>query len=358
MFVKRCVILVALLIFAPSTELYAKSLGTFPTNYPGYLAFSEPAQLDPIDTTLSVNAHTKLLFSLIFEPLIRMESNRIFPVLAQSWMIAPDGKSVTFTLNKNHFFSDGTEVTAQDVVNSMLRLCSSNSQVSKEVQGILGCENNSQDKKYHPQVQTLDKYHVKFYIIGSPNSFLYQLTSFNTGIIKNWNGTVLGSGPYEIQEKNSYFIALKKNPHYRTTNINNLGILLFHLNDQDAISWLQKHRLDGALMYRSQNIQNFSDNNYRIVNSEKNIVEMFVFNNQKYPFNIPEVRQALSADIYNNINISCITGTEKAYGTIPDGMGGSLDNVKNIHLSQFSPQQLFTIVPALKLKKNQSQSIN
>jgi len=37
------------------------------------------------------------------------------PELATSWQLAPDGKSVTFTLRRDATFHDGTPVTAQDV---------------------------------------------------------------------------------------------------------------------------------------------------------------------------------------------------------------------------------------------------
>ncbi len=41
---------------------------------------------------------------------------KFIPVLAQSYTISPDGKTYTFILRKNARFSDGTQVTAQDVV--------------------------------------------------------------------------------------------------------------------------------------------------------------------------------------------------------------------------------------------------
>lgn len=43
-------------------------------------------------------------------------NNTLVPVLAQSYIVSPDGKTYQFTLRPNAKFSDGTPVTAQDVV--------------------------------------------------------------------------------------------------------------------------------------------------------------------------------------------------------------------------------------------------
>ncbi|MCW5632537.1 MAG: ABC transporter substrate-binding protein [Rubrivivax sp.] len=46
---------------------------------------------------------------------ITYDRNKLEPELAESWQVAPDGKSVTFKLRRNAKFHDGTPVTAKDV---------------------------------------------------------------------------------------------------------------------------------------------------------------------------------------------------------------------------------------------------
>ena len=48
--------------------------------------------------------------------------NEFEPDLAKSWEVTPDNKSVTFHLNKNAKFWDGTPVTTADVYWSFERL--------------------------------------------------------------------------------------------------------------------------------------------------------------------------------------------------------------------------------------------
>lgn len=46
---------------------------------------------------------------------VAYDRNKLEPELAESWLIAPDGQSVTFKLRKSAKFHDGTPVTAKDV---------------------------------------------------------------------------------------------------------------------------------------------------------------------------------------------------------------------------------------------------
>jgi peptide/nickel transport system substrate-binding protein len=46
---------------------------------------------------------------------VAYDRNKLEPELAESWLIAPDGQSVTFKLRKNAKFHDGAPVTAKDV---------------------------------------------------------------------------------------------------------------------------------------------------------------------------------------------------------------------------------------------------
>lgn len=63
-------------------------------------------------------AVTDHLFSMIYEPLIKydFDSNKIVPVLAESWDEARDNKSIIFYLRKNVTWHDGEPFTAQDVL--------------------------------------------------------------------------------------------------------------------------------------------------------------------------------------------------------------------------------------------------
>ena len=56
----------------------------------------------------------------------RAERAKVNPDLAESWEIAPDGKSITFHLREGATFASGNPVTAEDVVWSLNRLMTLN----------------------------------------------------------------------------------------------------------------------------------------------------------------------------------------------------------------------------------------
>ncbi len=319
----------------------------------GYLIFSDPVKLDTLDPIKSINAHSKFTLPLIYEPLITTNAQQeLQPALAKSWRIIRDGKSVIITLNPNHKFSDNTEVTAQDVVSSIYRLCSSNSQEYGQMRGLSGCREYNKKTSALPQVFAIDKYNVQFNINTSATTFLYQLSSPSTVIAKKIYQGLIGSGIYVIAEKKADYLILNRNPYYRgSTPIKNLGIVMFYVNGHDAIQMLAKDKPDGALMYQMTTLNNSQNNHYRLIKTNPNITEIMVLNNQRFPFNKPEIRKALSSAIYNNFILSCIPGAHKAYGIIPNGIGGSLTNRMPDYLPEITPSELFKKYPQLKNKK-------
>lgn len=87
-------------------------------------------QLDPqIENSESAN----IAFHALYDTLVTYNGTNLvkaIPDLATSWTVAPNGKSVTFKLRTNAKFSDGTGVTANDVVfsyNRLINLRNSNS---------------------------------------------------------------------------------------------------------------------------------------------------------------------------------------------------------------------------------------
>ncbi len=79
-----------------------------------------PGALDP---TLIYDLEGKRVLDDLFAGLVDYDnSNHPIPGLAEKWEISPDGKTYTFYLRKNLHFSDGSPLTAKDVINSYYRL--------------------------------------------------------------------------------------------------------------------------------------------------------------------------------------------------------------------------------------------
>ena len=115
------------LLFAmvAATAVNAKSLR--------YATQDEPQTLDPHAVNLAV---TTRLLSNVYEGLVgRDKDYKIVPWLATSWS-QPDALTWRFKLRPNVKFHDGTVMTADDVVFSVVRSLHPLSQLKISVQGV------------------------------------------------------------------------------------------------------------------------------------------------------------------------------------------------------------------------------
>jgi oligopeptide transport system substrate-binding protein len=81
---------------------------------------SPPVTLDP---AAQGDIDSASIAAQVFETLTTFDANLILrPALAASWNVSADGRQVTFHLRPGITFSDGSPITAQDVVRSWLRI--------------------------------------------------------------------------------------------------------------------------------------------------------------------------------------------------------------------------------------------
>jgi peptide/nickel transport system substrate-binding protein len=88
-----------------------------PQNQGGQIIISQTADIATVNGLLTADYPTVYITGALFEPLVSTSpiDGQIVPALADSWEIAPDGKTYTFHLNQNATWHDGTDVTAEDV---------------------------------------------------------------------------------------------------------------------------------------------------------------------------------------------------------------------------------------------------
>lgn len=316
------------------------------------LIFSVPVKIEKLDPTLTTNAHTKFTLPLIFESLITISPQQeLKPVLAKSWSISANGDSVTINIHPNHKFSDGTEVTANDIYQSIFRLCKKDSQESDELSGLANCVESSKNNQLNPSVKVLNKYSIRFTLKSSATTLLYQLSSPAAVITKQSKNSLLGSGPYHVETAANDYTILNNNPFYHGNQVpKNKGIILYYEGGHDINNYLKNNKPDGTLMYRMQVLWGFHSSDYKLIRSNSNITNILVLNNSRFPFNIPLVRKALASEIYNNFDKGCLSGSHRSYGIIPNGIGGSINNMPPIKLPGVKPAELFSAVPRLRHK--------
>ncbi len=111
-----CAILVGI---ASLASLYAlqKSLLVEVPAYGGTLVEGELGSPQFINPLLAISDADRDLSTLVYSGLMGIsETGSLVPVIAESYVISPDQKTYTFTLRKDAVFTDGTALTADDVV--------------------------------------------------------------------------------------------------------------------------------------------------------------------------------------------------------------------------------------------------
>ncbi len=144
-----------------------------------------------------------------------------YGLIAKDIVLAPDRKSVTYTLNDQARFSDGTPITVEDVAYSLATLKSDQAHPFYQIylQDITGSE-------------ILDKQRIRFnfakpnrelHMIASQlpvlNKAFYEKTGFNPSSEKKSMRVPVGSGPYVISAVNpGKSITYTRNPDYWAKN--------------------------------------------------------------------------------------------------------------------------------------------
>lgn len=199
------------------------------------------------------------------------EAASAYAYLAEKVELASDRKSVVFTLNKNAKFSDGTPVTADDVIFSFETLMKK------------GTPNFAQYYKDVKSVEKLNDHQVKFIFLTDQNkelaTILGQLPVFSKKYYTEHDfekadlTPPVGCGPYKVASFNAgQSINYERVPHWWAENVpSQKGMHNFDIN---------------YIYYRDPNVQfegfKSGDHDFRTENIAKNWVNSY---------NIPAVKQ-------------------------------------------------------------------
>ncbi len=184
---------------------------------------------------LTQDATSSSVLALMYEGLITINpnTNEIKPALAESWVVAPDGQTITYTLKNDLKWSDGEPLTVDDVVFTFNDLIL-NEEIPTNTRDILRI---GEEGKL-PSVRKLDERRVEFKI---PEPFAPFLRVTGIGILpkhvledtiktrdsndqllflSTWGtntdpSTIVGNGPYVIKQFiPGERIVFQRNPSY------------------------------------------------------------------------------------------------------------------------------------------------
>ncbi|MDE0092155.1 MAG: ABC transporter substrate-binding protein [Oligoflexia bacterium] len=209
----------------------------------------EPENLHPIKST---DAYSSVIQSYILESLLQRDENTYEwkPNLAKSWIISPDGKTFTFELFDNLKWSDGKDLTAQDIKFSF------SAYRNPEYGGIrylpyfekMGSAKILNEKTI--QFTVKEPYFGNFEVIANMDiipEHIYKDPKLKMS--KN----VIGSGPYKLDHYiKGKILVLKRNPLWAGKNNSankgkwNFPTIVFRFvnSESDTLLRMEKENLD------------------------------------------------------------------------------------------------------------------
>jgi peptide/nickel transport system substrate-binding protein len=169
-----------------------------------------PTTLDPHATTETLTFQvTKSLYDTLLEP---DERGALVPALAESWQVADDNLSITFSLRRDVTFHDGSRFDSTDVEASLDRL-----------RDPAFASPSAGEFSVIESIEIPDDFTVRLNL-SEPNApLLYSLASGWAAIVPSelieaghdFAAEPVGTGPYSMREwKADEYIQLEKNPEY------------------------------------------------------------------------------------------------------------------------------------------------
>jgi ABC-type transport system substrate-binding protein len=266
----------------------------------GSLVVAEDVVPQTFDPTQSSQIRTWYMWQLVYEGLVRADvSGKILPVLASKWAVDPTQTSYEFTLRDGVKFSDGTPVTADDVVFSFQRLNEKGLPYAKD------------RFKSLETVTKLDDRRVRFKLKQPDAGFMLNLGSpFVVGsaiLSQKWSQThdpkreMMGTGPFKmVSYTPNQQLVLKRNDGYwnKEAAAKVTDLTIRYMPEQSAqIAALKSGQIDLMFPSAEGKLQLKGDSSVTVVQvNSTNTVRLNVATNRA-PFDNVDVRRAISLAI-------------------------------------------------------------
>ncbi len=263
------------------------------------IIMARPADSDNLDPVMQDGNVNIWVFNLAMEGLVKTDNEGTkndLPALATEYKWSDDKKAITFTLRKGVKFSDGTNMTADDVVFSLNRAYQ-----TKDSPWQFALDAIS-------KVEKVDADHVKVSLKQPAPAAMAGLAMFNAVITskayfdkvgaQGYSQKPLGTGPFYIAEwKKGEYILLKRNPYYWEKGkplVDQIKITVVP-DDNTRIMQLQSGAVDmveNIPFSRIADIQ--KDPNLNMILVPSTMTYYLGFNLTKKPFDNLKVREALA----------------------------------------------------------------
>jgi peptide/nickel transport system substrate-binding protein len=291
--------LVALFAVQNATGAVAQTSGP-KANPNGSLVVAEDVPPQTFDPTQSSQIRTWYMWQLVYEGLVLTDmEGKIGPVLAKRWTVSADKLQYDFDLRDGVTFSDGSPLTADDVVFSFERLTSGGLPYAKD------------RFKHLKAVTKVDDHKVKFVLSQPDAGFLLNLGSpFLVGsaiLSKKWAEShnpkleMLGTGPFKMisYAPNAELTLARNDSYWNKDGIAKVAKLTIrYMPEQSAqVAGMKAGQIDLIFPSAETNLQLKRDPSIKtIAVTSTNTVRLNI-NTKKAPFDNVDVRRALSLAI-------------------------------------------------------------
>lgn len=301
---------------------------------------AEPESLDP-HLVSGVPEHRIMMG--IYEGLVTPdpETATAMPGVAESWDISSDGTVYTFHLRDDAVWSDGTPITADQIVDSWIRVLDPNTAApyawfpSMFIKGA-GDFNAGEADASSVAVEALDDRTFRFETVGPLPYTLDALAHYSFAIVpihaieefgSEWTlpENHVGNGPYVLDEWSPQErIVLTPNPTYWNAEKVQLDRVVFLPVDDNNTA--HNMYLNGEMDWSTdipvaqiETVQLRDD--FQV--SPYLGTYYYVFNNGREPLNDPRVRKALTMAIDRELLVETVTkaGEIPAFSMVPDMTG-------------------------------------
>lgn len=231
------------------------------------------AELSSLDPALAEDGSSYRVVNDLFAGLIDFDQkNHPIAGMAYKWIISSDGKTYTFYLRDQLKFSDGSLITADDVIYSWRRLVDpkTGSAYAFLLKDIVGAKLITQGlaSPINLGVSAPQKNIIVVHLTRPSNGFLYYLSMPNTYVVSskiiNKYGNVwtdpahmVSSGAYKLVNHvlNSYILVTKNLQFYDHSQVMITNIKYFpYVDNNTSLANYKTHALDTTWQYIPQNL--------------------------------------------------------------------------------------------------------
>lgn len=289
--------------------------------------FGDVPTLDPHGTQ---STGVNLVKVNIFENLVKQEPDgAIVPELAESWEQVDD-VTYTFKLRQDVKFSNGEQMTADDVVYSLARSVAS--PTTSALAGMIDADNCKAIDEFTVELKLVQPYapilaHIAQECIAIVSK---SVTESNDG---NVDTDPVGTGPYMLSEwVTGDHVTLVENPYYWGEKPY-IPTVLFRIIPEGSTRTLELESggVDIVLDLPESDVTRISENPNLVVDKKSNFYNYHIYLNQKKELMANEnIRKAISCALDRDSIVRVASEGNKTplYGYLCSGVWGYNDNIE------------------------------